>query len=351
MLSLPRADGRRTWVILDELPTLHQLPSLRPGLAESRQFGGCFVLGVQVFSALRDLYGRDGAETISGLCGTRVVLAAPDKDTSEWSAESLGRVEVEALSEGVSYETSRDGVTLSTRRDLRPLVLPAEVARLENLSGYLKFPGAWPVARIGLKYRKRDVVAARFEPRQDGSERGGRPQVRAASGTDNGEDPESGAGQSGSSAGTAESPEPAPLGRSGGPENDDMPACIGVAGVEEREQAGSDEAAVLDTAEWTRSTESLPAPANDMHDEPEWLFEGYGPTVDPRGHPADASAAERGGGAAAAPEPSRDRDGRDASAGEVPPSTGSTLSGTGDGSTGGGEDGSGNEKRGKRIWL
>ena len=58
LLSLPRDDGRRVWVILDELPTLHQVPSLQPGLAESRQFGGCFVLGVQVFSALRDLYGR-----------------------------------------------------------------------------------------------------------------------------------------------------------------------------------------------------------------------------------------------------------------------------------------------------
>ena len=101
LLSLPREDGRRIWVILDELPTLHQLPSLRPGLSESRQFGSCFVPGVQVFSALRDLYGRDGAETISGLCGTRVVLAAPDRDTSGWSAESLGREEVESLSEGV----------------------------------------------------------------------------------------------------------------------------------------------------------------------------------------------------------------------------------------------------------
>ena len=90
LLSLPRDDARRVWVILDELPTLHQLPSLKSGLAESRQFGGCFVLGVQVFSALRDLYGRDLAETISGLCGTRVVLAAPDKDTSAWSASEPG---------------------------------------------------------------------------------------------------------------------------------------------------------------------------------------------------------------------------------------------------------------------
>ena len=66
MLSLAQDDGRRIWVILDELPTLHQVPSLQPGLAESRQFGGCFVLGVQSAAALRDLYGRNGAETISG---------------------------------------------------------------------------------------------------------------------------------------------------------------------------------------------------------------------------------------------------------------------------------------------
>ena len=112
-LAGPGTTDRRIWVILDELPTLHQVPSLQPGLAESRQFGGCFVLGVQVASALRDLYGRNGAETISGLCGTRVVLAAPDRDTAQWSADSLGRSEVEEVSEGVSYgaNTIRDGVS------------------------------------------------------------------------------------------------------------------------------------------------------------------------------------------------------------------------------------------------
>ena len=169
LLSLPRDDGRRIWIVLDELPTLHQVPSLRPGLAESRQFGGCFVLGVQVFSALRDLYGRDGAETVSGLCGTRVVLSAPDRDTAEWSAESLGRAEVEEMAESVNYgaETPRGGVTLGARRALRPLVLPAEIARLDSLAGYLKFPGAWPVARIRLRYKQRPKLAERFVPRAE----------------------------------------------------------------------------------------------------------------------------------------------------------------------------------------
>ena len=170
MLSLAQDDGRRIWVILDELPTLHQVPSLQPGLAESRQFGGCFVLGVQVASALRDLYGRNGAETISGLCGTRVVLAAPDRDTAQWSADSLGRSEIEEVTEGYSYgaNTIRDGVSLTPRRELRALALPSEIMRLANLEGYLKFPGPFPVASIRLKYVSRPKAAERFVQRDDG---------------------------------------------------------------------------------------------------------------------------------------------------------------------------------------
>ena len=176
MLSLDQADDRRIWVILDELPTLHQVPSLQPGLAESRQFGGCFVLGVQVASALRDLYGRNGAETISGLCGTRVVLAAPDRDTAQWSADSLGRSEVEEVAENVSYgaNTIRDGVSLMPRRELRALALPSDIMRLPNLQGYLKFPGPYPVASIRLRPVDRPVRAPRFVPREgDGPASGG----------------------------------------------------------------------------------------------------------------------------------------------------------------------------------
>ena len=148
---------------------LHQVPSLQPGLAESRQFGGCFVLGVQVAAALRDLYGRNGAETISGLCGTRVVLAAPDRDTAQWSADSLGRSEIEEVSENVSYgaNTIRDGVSLTPRRELRALALPADIMRLPNLHGYLKFPGPYPVASIRLRPVARPVLAPRFVPRED----------------------------------------------------------------------------------------------------------------------------------------------------------------------------------------
>ena len=194
LLSLDQDDGRRIWIVLDELPTLHQVPSLQPGLAESRQFGGCFVLGVQVISALRDLYGKNGAETISGLCGTRVVLAAPDRDTAQWSADSLGHSEVEEAVEAFSYGPSamRDGVSLTPRRELRPLALASEIMRLPSLHGYLKFPGPFPVAQIELDYVHRPPMAARFVARKEIPEAAPRdpaePAVRGAGETPPGSD-------------------------------------------------------------------------------------------------------------------------------------------------------------------
>ncbi len=169
LLSLQQDGARRIWIVLDELPTLHQVPSLQPGLAESRQFGGCFVLGIQVFSSLRDIYGKNGAETISGLCGTRVVLSAPDQETAQWSAESLGRGEVEEYTHGMSYgaSTMRDGVSLTQHRQMRPLALPSEIMRLENLHGYLKFPGPFPVTEIKLRYVDRPASAERFVARTE----------------------------------------------------------------------------------------------------------------------------------------------------------------------------------------
>ena len=208
LLSLEQDDGRRVWIVLDELPTLHQVPSLQPGLAESRQFGGCFVLGIQVISALRDLYGRNGAETISGLCGTRVVLSAPDEDTARWSAASLGRAEVEEVAEGFSYgaNTIRDGVSLTPKRELRPLALASEIMQLPALHGYLRFPGPLPAAKIALDYVNRPKAAERFAPRRErpGTEPTQKPAIRDPDGSG----PDDGPAEGGTEAGTEGSSPP-----------------------------------------------------------------------------------------------------------------------------------------------
>lgn len=45
-------------------------------------------------------------------------------------------------------------------------MLPAEVARVDSLTGHLQLPGAWPVAQVGLKYRKHPPLAERSVPRE-----------------------------------------------------------------------------------------------------------------------------------------------------------------------------------------
>ena len=97
------------------------------------------------------------------------MFAAPGRDTAQWSADSLGRSEIEEVAEGVSYgaDPYRDGVTLTPKRELQSLALPSEITRLPNLTGYLKFPGPYPVARIGLQYVKRPSVSRRFVARNE----------------------------------------------------------------------------------------------------------------------------------------------------------------------------------------
>ena len=87
----------------------------------------------------------------------------------QWSADSLGRSEVEEVAEGFSYgaNTIRDGVSLTPKRELRALALASEIMRLENLSGYLRFPGPLPVATVRLDYVYRAKAAERCVPRDD----------------------------------------------------------------------------------------------------------------------------------------------------------------------------------------
>ncbi len=164
LLSLDQSRSRKIWIILDEVPSLYNIPSLQPGMAESRQFGGCFVLGLQVWSAMRDIYGPNGAETISGLARTRVVLSTPDKVTADWCSQSLGNAEKTELQETLSYgaHDMRDGVSLASSNELRPIVLPTEIMSLPDLTGFLRLPQGFPITKFTIKPDKTPKTVQSF---------------------------------------------------------------------------------------------------------------------------------------------------------------------------------------------
>lgn len=171
LMSQPRNHGRRIWFILDEVAALQKLPSIMDGLARGRQFGAAFVLGIQAQSQLRDIYGQDGAQSLSSVCRTKLILAAADADTAKWYADFLGRQELSRSTEGVSFgaNTIRDGVTVNRQDRIEHLVIPEEILNLKSLQGFLKMPEGFPLAKVDLPLVIRDESEPPFLARQDQS--------------------------------------------------------------------------------------------------------------------------------------------------------------------------------------
>ncbi|MBO9723962.1 MAG: type IV secretion system DNA-binding domain-containing protein [Novosphingobium sp.] len=169
IMSLSPDRNRRLYCVVDELPSLHKLPSLSDFLARARKYGGCGVLGFQSYPQLEATYGIQDAAAITGYCSTWVALRANDTPTAKHVSENLGQVEQVEANEGMSYGVNdmRDGVNLSRMQVTRPLVMHTEVTNLPNLVGYLRFGRDLPVVRFEDSFHRVPSIAVAFEEKLD----------------------------------------------------------------------------------------------------------------------------------------------------------------------------------------
>lgn len=158
LMSQPRSSSRLIWFILDELPSLHKLPGLEASLAEARQYGAAYLIGIQLISQLRDLYGNHKADSIIGLSRNKVVFNPGDPMTAKVMSDFIGKTEVLRREHGISIgaEALRDGQTVSSRKTMESIVLPEELAELMPLNGILKYTGPFPACRIKVTYLNLD---------------------------------------------------------------------------------------------------------------------------------------------------------------------------------------------------
>lgn len=172
LLSLPESRQRRIWLIIDELPALNRVPSLYDFLAQARKFGGCGVLAYQQPSQLREKYGKDGAENLAGLCGTRVNMRSNDTESATWAAKNFGQIEIMESSQNLSYGANdmRDGVGLSQQRKMIDILLPGEVMALDDLEGFIKLKGNVPTGHFKMTRTTIKSVALPYVRRIDGVE-------------------------------------------------------------------------------------------------------------------------------------------------------------------------------------
>ena len=166
LLSLPPSQTRRAWLVLDELPSLHKIPSLPEFLAEGRKNGGCGAIGFQNIAQVRELYGAEGAQTLTDQCGTWILMRQNNPESAEWAAKALGQVEVLESNQGMSYGANdmRDGISLSQSKKVRPLLLDSQILTLENLEGYIRLPGGLPVAHFKHAWQPVPRLATPFVP-------------------------------------------------------------------------------------------------------------------------------------------------------------------------------------------
>lgn len=150
LMTLPRTTSLRTWYMFDELGALHRLPAIENGLQTARGFGGAMVLGLHSFARLQAVYGREGAENMSSLVGSKLILKTGDRKTAEICAEFIGHREVRQMDEAYSYGNNpmRDGATITPKKEIAPLVIPDDITNLPSLHGFVKFPDGFPAARV-----------------------------------------------------------------------------------------------------------------------------------------------------------------------------------------------------------
>lgn len=167
VLSLDAIHKERLWFFIDELPTLQKLDILKMVLTNTRKYGLCCVIGVQDFSQVYEIYGHDLAKTIISGCQTKLLLRVTDGAAAKLMSELMGQAEVDEKEESLSYglSSSRDGVSVFAKRNLREIVLTSEILTLPDMQGYLVIPGDYPIARVAYGYVPSQKVAEGFVER------------------------------------------------------------------------------------------------------------------------------------------------------------------------------------------
>jgi type IV secretory pathway TraG/TraD family ATPase VirD4 len=160
VLDLRPSRDRRLWLVLDEIASVGFLPAL-PELAErARKYGLRIMMGMQSVAQLRDLYGREQAQSVMSCAGTWLVLRVGDHETAKALEDRLGQQEVvrKAASENAS------GGSVSEQYATRPLVLASEIMTLPDRHGFLVLPGDFPIARVVVPIVETTQVIEPFSP-------------------------------------------------------------------------------------------------------------------------------------------------------------------------------------------
>jgi type IV conjugative transfer system coupling protein TraD len=154
LMQRPADQSRRVWFVVDELPALNKTPALLTAATEGRKYGACLAVGLQDIAQLRTKYSNDEANTLLNQINTKVFFRFTDATNAELVSKMLGRKEEGQMKESLSFgaNTMRDGVNLNEQIMKEAIVSPTEIASLQDLECFIRFPEDLPIARHKMKF-------------------------------------------------------------------------------------------------------------------------------------------------------------------------------------------------------
>jgi len=147
-----------TWLIIDEMKTVGQLPSLPSILDKGRKYKASVVLGFQAISQIKKIYGDEDAKSILQGIQNQFFFRMSEVESAEYVSDAMGEHDVEQVSYGMSFgatERSERG-SLSRAKARKKIIMSDEVRSLKTLEAFSKLCGHQPFRiRFDLKSRPR----------------------------------------------------------------------------------------------------------------------------------------------------------------------------------------------------
>lgn len=165
ILQRDPGNAPKAWLFLDELASLPPVQSLLTLLPEGRKYRACVVIAFQSIAQLRQAYGPEGAEIVTGQTATQLFMAVGDGATAKWTVDLIGSAEVEnqRASEALGDDPKARG-SIAIHRERKTLILDSEVTNLPIGQGFLRLSG-YPIARVRIAPpRIMDVIAQALVP-------------------------------------------------------------------------------------------------------------------------------------------------------------------------------------------
>lgn len=119
-ISHKRKGEEQTWIFFDELREIGLLPTLSSYLNAGRSKGACVCMGIQSIEGMRQVYGNDQTEEITGQC-KYVTMLNCSSQTAEWGQHFFQKIQFMTAGrpgQGQRSETPR--VSSSTLKNIPP---------------------------------------------------------------------------------------------------------------------------------------------------------------------------------------------------------------------------------------